>query len=158
MSGLRAVMDELGERVKARVDGLHWDGPDTNAHAKSSPRITWEPVRGAHQPPKRMGGGPKDDGALWTRRLRIEVVVWGERLEKTEELLQVFVEELHEVCTHHSYSLEGEEWATGGKMSKGMACALGVVLSIPFLRKKSPTRTLTDIVPTFTLGATTLEP
>lgn len=140
--GLRAIFDAIDDVLP---DEVRVHGPDEKAHHSRPPRITWEPMSGTHGPPKGIGGGATDDGDLWTRRVSVEVKVWGEDFEKTEELLGLFVAKCHDQLTQHSYQLAGERWIVGGDSAHGSCCVLTLVLNVPILRTRTGTVRLSQV-------------
>jgi hypothetical protein len=128
--GLRAVFDAIAEILGPTVTFV---GPERALDNSKPPRISWDPKAGKQIDPSRTGGGPGDDGHIMAREWSVEIEVWGEDFDATEELANAFLAAVHDTVTRFSYRPGEEQWDTGGVTAKGARClmALSIVAPIP---------------------------
>lgn len=129
-------------------DGVLFVGPDRRDDTARPPRISWEPATGLHTKPRRLGGGPGDDGEIMQRQWGIKVEIWGNDLTETEKLANVFLGAAHELLSGAGYNGGQEIWRPGGTTAKGSVCEVLFHLLTPVPRLPKPTRPITAIVGT----------
>lgn len=122
-------------------------GPPDADSDRAPPCISWKPRAAQHRRPNRLSGGPNDQGDIWLRDLLIVVRIWGEDVDQTTALLDIFVNIAELVLSGHSYSLGGEQWAQAGAPSNGAEVALSLILHVPIKRKKQRVVRITEITP-----------
>lgn len=142
---LQAIFDAVGARLQGLVGkdypALLFVGPDDRDDQSRATRICWKPgTQATHQAPRRIGGGPGNDGPILTRIWVIEVEVWGASLAETEALVNAFLSAGHDVLTQNGYIPGGEAWRLGGTAGgQGVLCMIGFQLAVPIPRVPIPT-------------------
>lgn len=144
----------FNEDFAKRLDGVRFVGPKLAENTVKAPVIIWQPVSAVHIAPRRIGGGPGDDGDILTREWTIVVEVYGRTLDETENLTNVFLGAAHEWLSRHGYTLGSEQWDPGGQTAGGSLCVLSFKLRTPIPRTPKPTREITNIAGTYKLGNT----
>jgi hypothetical protein len=148
---LEDVFAEFPARLGPEVKFV---GPEGRDAISSPPRIAWLPRSAALIPPKRIGGGPGDDGAVYTRQWDVVVEVWGEDLETTEDLADLLLATAQDLLSQHGFRGGQEVWDLGGVSGKGVVCRLTINVLAPVLRTIRPTRSITAIAATYRLDDT----
>jgi hypothetical protein len=133
-------------------EGVRMAGPDRRDDTSRARRITWEPVSALHTRPRRLGGGPGDDGEIMQRTWTIRVEVWGSSLDDTLLIANAFLGAAHELLTKHGFNGGQESWNPGGVTGSGSLCVIGFELLTPIPRLPKPTRKITEIVAVTTLA------
>lgn len=133
-------------------DGVRMAGPERRDDQSRKRRITWEPVSSVYTSPRRLGGGPGDDGEIMQRRWTIKVEVWGSDLDDTLLIANAFLASAHELLSKHGFNGGQDEWNPGGVTASGCLCVIAFELLTPIPRRVKPTRKITEIVATATLA------
>jgi hypothetical protein len=133
--------DRLGADVK-------FEGPARTDDNAAPPRITWEPATRTHQKPQGL------QGSFLTGRWGIRVDIWGKDLSNAVELADRFLAVANELLSRNSLGLGQEVWNTGGATARGTHCVLLVTIDVPILKTAIPSRPITAIDPTYTMGDT----
>lgn len=154
---LQVIFDAVEARLvglvgKAMPD-LLFVGPEQRDDESRPRRIMWRPAGpAAHAAPKRIGGGPGNDGPILSRVWTIEVEVWGDTLTETEALVNAFLSAAHDVLSQHGYSPGGEAWMVGGRAGgKGALCRMAFPLVVPIPRLRMPTVPVGAVNATYSL-------
>ena len=146
-----AIFSEFSARLGPDVS---FAGPSEKDTESRPGRIVWQPGPARHIPPKRIGGGPGDEGPILTRQWTIIVDIWAADLDATVELANKFLAVAHDLLSQHSYQPGSEEWDTGGVTSKGVLCRMSLFLQTPIPRTEVPTVLITTINPSYWLDDT----
>jgi hypothetical protein len=133
-------------------EGVRMAGPERADDTSRARRITWEPVSAIYTNPRRLGGGPGDDGEILQRVWSIKVEVWGSTLDDTLLIANTFVAAAHELLSKHGFRGAQESWNAGGVLASGCLCVIAFELVTPIPRRVKPTRKITEIVATATLA------
>jgi hypothetical protein len=149
--GLGAVFDAIAAEFEAEV---RFVGPDRKDDNSSPGRISWDPRGAKHEPPQRTGGGAGDDGHILTRHWLVEVEIWGDGFDDTQDLANRFLAVLHDKVTKFSYRPGEEKWNTGGNTANGCTCTMMIVIITPIPRTAARTARPTLSV-NFQMGDTT---
>jgi len=149
-------LQEIFDRFKAPgsdwlPDDVPLIGPDDAQDTGRAPRITWTPAEAVHTAPRRLGGGPGDDGEIMQRQWSIKVEVWGIDLTATEKLTDQFLASAHELLSAAGYKGGREIWNPGGRTASGSLCVIVFQLQTPVRRMPKPARPVTQINATPTL-------
>lgn len=158
--GLADILAPLKTAIPARlqVTGLWPDptavqflGPTDVSESGGPPEISWQPVSAKLAAPRGLKGGGTP-GALFTRELRVEFLLWGQTLEQTEQLYYALVNELQAQFTSGGFELTDEAWPAVGESAHGVELVLAVVLKGQLMRDQAsrPVESIGTI--TFTLN------
>jgi hypothetical protein len=152
MSSLKTIFARVTETGADWLPaGVSFAGPDDVDDTSRFPRITWNPITALHGKPRRLGGGPGDDGEIMQRQWSIRVDVWAADLSATEDLVNAFLASAHELLSSAGYHGGQEVWNPGGRTASGCVCAINFQLLTPVPRKPKPFRTITGVASTTTL-------
>jgi hypothetical protein len=153
--GLEAVFAAFAPLID---DSVKFGGPEDWSRDKAPPAITWMPLSAKPNAPQRIGGGPKDDGDLYSRQVAVAVRIWGETFAQAEALLVQFVNVGQRLYTQRSFLAGEEEWRIADTVGgwKGTICSLVVFVNVPLPRTQKPTQTITAITATYKLGEETM--
>jgi hypothetical protein len=108
------------------------------------PAVFWMPISARYAPPERVGGGAGDDGALWIREVTVKVRCWAASVEAVDTLVEQVVQNIHDLISQHSYSVESEEWFHG-KTELGASAVLMLVIRVPLRRTPTTSRPISQI-------------
>lgn len=133
-------------------EGVRMVGPERKDDSAKARRIIWEPVSAVYTSPRRLGGGPGDDGEIFQRTWTVKVEVWGSNLDDTLLIANTFLASAHELLSKHGFNGGSEEWNPGGVLASGCLCVIAFELKTPVPRRVKPTRKITEIVATATLA------
>lgn len=149
---IEAVFDGFQDALG--VDVVTFAGPKQVDETAKPPRITWQPISARHTSPKRIDGGPGDDGPILTREWLIKVDVWGSDLAETETLADLFLAIAHDKLSQYSYR-PGEEpiWKATGQAGDGTVMQILFTVQSPILRLPLRTVTLKQLRTTMGLGS-----
>jgi len=120
-------------------------GPDKADKATGLRTLTWEPVSVSHTAASHLGAGALKPGALWTREVRVKVMIWDATYAATETLLAQFVDVAHKRLTHNGYRLDGEEWSNGRANTVGYVVLLWFIVRLPFIRLEPTVATIAEL-------------
>jgi hypothetical protein len=149
--GLEAIFAEFPARLGPDIV---FAGPrDRDANSRP-PRIAWDAVSDSLVPPPRIGGGPGDDGPVYSRRWSIAVEVWGRDLDEAIALADLFIATAHELLSQHAFRAGNSSWHTGGRQGLGAVCAMSIELRTLVPKTTRPTRAITEINPSYLLNDT----
>ena len=168
-----AILDDVKQSYWAANGDVNIFGPRDD-FAQAGPRsIYWAPDREGTWLPAKRQGQIGTAGALWTRPIVINFMLFGglttnptwvntadtneqaaaratmHDADETEALLANLVNAIHrKVGGTFNYSDPSVEWFMPGRDGIGMSCEFKVTIYLPLVREDNPTVTVTGLNPT----------
>lgn len=143
---LGGIFEGMREELAKREPELLFAGPGERYDTSRPRRITWSPFRATHMTPGETGGRTRERGPLLRRRWLIAVDIWGQGLEDTEHLVDLFIGVAHLKLSQNGYQPGEEDWNPGGVTADGSVCRYVFPLLTPIRRLPEETVPVTRVV------------
>jgi hypothetical protein len=138
-SKLMAIVEQMQASLAAAYPEVSFNfgmrGLETQG---TPPEIVWVPASRTFEASETFGTNPR---ALWTRRTRLSVYLWGADFGATEDLEDAVIRAAH-AAAYGSYEIEGSNPEPGEWTQHGESIRLDLAFMIPVDRE-----TWTTVVP-----------
>ena len=138
--GLATIIDAVSAVLPFRAETLI--GEENLSAAGAPPRIVWVPSNDSFSPASERGR--PEQRSLATRRVGVDVHLWGADLAAAEAMIDGFVWALRQVVGAN-YELLGGSWKGQSVTAKGRAYILGIAMHVPVVEPKLDHVTITAV-------------